>query len=1597
MVHALLRKENMMKQKGLKTIIGLFIAVFVMMFAGTSIAYAADEEDTRTHIDRVDISTNIDDVFGYGKENTTLQPTLQMSQTTSEPVTISPYYGKWQRCVDGNWVSDCEEFISGQWRMMIHIRVNDNDANLVDDETKVYVDDELWETWVAYDYGDANAYMVVIPSEDSERFFIEEPAELTFHKLEKYDISGQRVNSVIESYSVAPSVEGGTRPYSYRKASGPEWLEVSNEGTISGKPTEIGTNEPLVVEVLDSNGGSKQITISVGDTLEENIIEVSTWEELEAAFQWNKPEGLYTTSQREMEYFTIRLMEDLSTNVASLTYTDTVAKTFAIYRAYVTFDFNGHTLSCTDAISTSNYEYQFKDFIRIELHPNSYDEGSALRFTDSVGGGGIKMYSSRAYETCDLSALHLVSGEMYHYIVNSSAYNTSNADHYVYFDGGKYELEARSEKVSIGTLSRDVRYRGCVIAEDVRVEINDGHFYANGEGAKFSVGDTCARELAAFGTFAVGSYNYTVPIELVIAADGRDSVVINGGIFESNGYAVHHFDDATEYELGWAFGYMNFPTINGGYFIGQMGYTGHTFTYSDGTEFYNVLPATTVISENSYVIGIDKDGDRFYDLEDMTLKDLHDLQSCIVLGKETVQMKTTPVSGSYPASLIRESTQTETYTIEYKEPSWFTMGGIQCVPYYKIQGWNSGVTPTSKTGKTEVTVDYNKYRNNGGVDVKLGMMYLTPWNTTDYSFENEYNVKLQVLYDVTDACENIHIYPVNGEFRVVKGGDFSFTLGGGANYSISAVLPLDVVTEPYYEVEAVYGEGIKTTYTIRDVQEDVKIWVEKGPNGPTGQLNLKLEIRDGVLTNLGRISEGEEYTLLEPAEYAEYGFTVPDGYTFVKWIVTTPTSSFGVAPGTPFTLSGAGNVIISPKYENLYNIQVVNGTAYADAEHTQPISNAVDEQRVYIVADEPGEGKVFWKWNVIDGYNGIPVGEYANSETTYYVNMDDALLEACYATSIDEATLTILTEDIVPEAGKQVPSIEKVNREAYGFYTLYYYDVTDGGHTLVFPETQNFEAGHTYQLETEVAKVDGYLLADIDDMTLHIEGLSESEYESVELQSVYGYENERYKIMIHFPEIEGPEGVNVSGTVTSAGSESAIVEVTLTNVDNESISYVRLLVGNSTSYSIDGVMPGTYTLRVTKAKNVTYEETITVGEENVVKDVELELAEVTEFYILSFAANGGTGTMADVIDTISEYTLPDNGFTAPSGKKFKCWSVGGVEKNVGDKIALTADIVVTAIWEDIPTPTPTPTAAPTAKPTAAPTAKPTVTPTAKPTAAPTAKPTATPRSTPKPTEIENGWHSEDGTDYWYENGVKQGLEGRGKEIYDSATNAWYWLDSALGGAVAKSKDVYQESLAGTWGDVVGEDGLTYGKWVRYDENGYMIKGWQTTDAGKYYFDLIFGTMAKGFATIDGIEYYFDEATGILQYELGEVPENGWKTIDGNDYWYENYVRQGFKVDDRYRGKEIYDGASNAWYWLDNVLNGAKAKSKDVYQESQADDAGNIGKWVRYDAEGHMIKGWQTTDVGTCYFDNVYGTMLKGEQQIDGVTYFFDETNGLLIR
>ena len=73
------------------------------------------------------------------------------------------------------------------------------------------------------------------------------------------------------------------------------------------------------------------------------------------------------------------------------------------------------------------------------------------------------------------------------------------------------------------------------------------------------------------------------------------------------------------------------------------------------------------------------------------------------------------------------------------------------------------------------------------------------------------------------------------------------------------------------------------------------------------------------------------------------------------------------------------------------------------------------------------------------------------------------------------------------------------------------------------------------------------------------------------------------------------------------------------------------------------------------------------------------LIEKVPVYTVSFDAGEGTGTMTPVeIEQGEKYKLPANAFTAPDGKVFDKWDLGGT----GQEIDISADTKITALWRD---------------------------------------------------------------------------------------------------------------------------------------------------------------------------------------------------------------------------------------------------------------------------------------------------------------------------
>ena len=75
-------------------------------------------------------------------------------------------------------------------------------------------------------------------------------------------------------------------------------------------------------------------------------------------------------------------------------------------------------------------------------------------------------------------------------------------------------------------------------------------------------------------------------------------------------------------------------------------------------------------------------------------------------------------------------------------------------------------------------------------------------------------------------------------------------------------------------------------------------------------------------------------------------------------------------------------------------------------------------------------------------------------------------------------------------------------------------------------------------------------------------------------------------------------------------------------------------------------------------------------------------------YTVSFDANGGTGTMEDVTDATSPYTLPACAFTAPEGMKFAGWQMAGYQEiyAAGAQVALEEpNVTFIAQWKELVT------------------------------------------------------------------------------------------------------------------------------------------------------------------------------------------------------------------------------------------------------------------------------------------------------------------------
>ena len=95
---------------------------------------------------------------------------------------------------------------------------------------------------------------------------------------------------------------------------------------------------------------------------------------------------------------------------------------------------------------------------------------------------------------------------------------------------------------------------------------------------------------------------------------------------------------------------------------------------------------------------------------------------------------------------------------------------------------------------------------------------------------------------------------------------------------------------------------------------------------------------------------------------------------------------------------------------------------------------------------------------------------------------------------------------------------------------------------------------------------------------------------------------------IYFFDSDGQSGgVTVLGTATRFGSQTDDMTIQLIKIGESEAAYEAIVKGDAAGYSIAGVLPGTYTMKVMKNNHVTREYTVIVGTNPVVQDVKIHL------------------------------------------------------------------------------------------------------------------------------------------------------------------------------------------------------------------------------------------------------------------------------------------------------------------------------------------------------------------------------------------------------
>ena len=167
---------------------------------------------------------------------------------------------------------------SGKYRYVLNYYIDDTSRYIFSDNVIVKVDGNNWNNVSVYNSNNSinitsPEFIINSPDDNSVHFF-----DSHNYDLPTYIYSGEKINS----FSVSNTVDSGTKPYKFSKTSGPEWLIVAEDGTISGTVPGLNNeykhdNGDAVITVTDAENRTASITINCGITIDQqNLADVGT-------------------------------------------------------------------------------------------------------------------------------------------------------------------------------------------------------------------------------------------------------------------------------------------------------------------------------------------------------------------------------------------------------------------------------------------------------------------------------------------------------------------------------------------------------------------------------------------------------------------------------------------------------------------------------------------------------------------------------------------------------------------------------------------------------------------------------------------------------------------------------------------------------------------------------------------------------------------------------------------------------------------------------------------------------------------------------------------------------------------------------------------------------------------------------------------------------------------------------------------------------------------------------------------------------------------------------------------------------------------------